>query len=210
MKLNKTIVIIGGSAGSDICSEILSVQYKRILFLETYSQRISENRIIGKKIKDGISFLSKKNVDYFIATGDNDQRKENFEYIYKKTGKTPINCIHPSAYISLSAKIGNGNLICPHAVIHTEAVIGNNTIINTSSVVEHDCVIDDYAQISPNTTLCGRDEIGEGAFIGAGSVIVPKIKIGKKSVIAAGSSVITNVPANTLYAGVPAVFKKKI
>lgn len=210
MKRNKTVLIIGGDSGAKISAEIFEMQNYDVLFLETYAKEIDESKIVAKKISEGTGFLEKKKVDYFIATGDNEQRRENFEKIYKKTNKNPINCIHPSAYISPSCMIGYGNLICPFAVIHTGASIGNNTIINTASVIEHDCLIGDYAQISPNATLCGRDVVGEGAFIGAGSVIIPKIKIGKMSVVAAGSSVIKDVPARVLYAGVPAVLKKKL
>jgi acetyltransferase EpsM len=207
---NKTIVIVGGAAGALIASEIFSSQYKKVMFLETYAENIPSNKIIADKIKNGLDFINKKNVDYFIATGDNDQRKQNYEIIYKHTNKNPVNCIHKTAYVSKSSKMGFGNLICPFSLIHTEAVIGNNTIINSGAIVEHSCLIGDYAQISPNATLCGYVEIGEGAFIGAGSTIIPKIKIGRDSIIAAGSSVIKDVPDKKMFAGVPAVFKKKL
>lgn len=208
--MNKTIVIVGGSAGADISGEIFSKQYEKILYLETYSKRIEKNLIIANKITDGLDYLKDKSYDYFIATGDNMLRKKNFDLINKSTNKNPINCIHSSAIISESSKLGFGNLICPGAIVHTNAVIGNNTIINTGSIIEHDCKVGDYAQVSPNTTLCGYVEIGEGVFVGAGSTIIPKVKIGKNCIIAAGSSVIDNTEEYKMYAGVPAIFKKKI
>jgi acetyltransferase EpsM len=208
--MKKQIVIVGGAAGAKIAAEIFAFKYDKILYLETYAEGINKASIIGAKIKDGIAFLKKPGVDYFIATGDNHQREENFRLIYKQTNKKPVNCVHPTAYITKSSKIGYGNLICPHAVIHTDALIGNNTIINTASIIEHTCFVDDYAQISPNTTLCGYVIVGKYSFVGAGSVIIPKIKIGENSIIAAGSSVINNTDDNKLYAGVPAKFKKNV
>jgi len=208
--MNQSIVIVGGAAGAQIASEIFFLRYKKIFFLETYSKHVKPDLIIGDKIIDGIGFLNEEDVDYFIATGDNQQRKENFDLIYSKTQKEPVNCIHPSAYLASSSKIGYGNLICPQSVIHTNALIGNNTIINTGSIIEHDCRVSDYAQISPNVTLCGSVEVDEFSFVGAGSVVIPKIRIGKRSIIAAGSSVISNIEDGKMYAGVPAKLKKEI
>lgn len=52
--------------------------------------------------------------------------------------------------------------------------------------------------------------IGKGSWIGARSTILPGVTIGEGSIIAAGSIVTKDVPANTLYGGVPAKFIKKI
>lgn len=208
--MKKTIVIVGGNAGAVISSEIFRTQYKEILYLETYSLHINQSKVIGNQISDGLIFLNKKDVDYFIATGDNNQREINFKQIYKQTEKEPVNCIHETAYLSPSVKIGYGNLICAGSIVHTEATIGNNTIINTGSIVEHNCIINDYAQISPNATLCGYVIVGKSAFVGAGSVVIPKMSIGKHSIVGAGAAVTSNVGNNVLYAGVPAREKKKL
>ncbi|HMS22633.1 MAG TPA: NeuD/PglB/VioB family sugar acetyltransferase [Candidatus Levybacteria bacterium] len=209
-KIDRGIVIIGGSSGALIAEEIFESQYERIFFLETYSKSVVKSRIIADTITKGLDYLKKRDVEYFIATGDNKKRQENFQLIYKHIKKYPVNCIHESAYVSKSSSIGYGNLICPKSVIHTNASIGNNTIINTASVIEHDVIVSDYAQISPNATLAGRVVVGRGAFLGVGSVVIPDIKIGEWGVIAAGAAVISSTKRNALYAGVPAVYKKDL
>ena len=55
-----------------------------------------------------------------------------------------------------------------------------------------------------------KTKIRKGASIGANATICPGITIGEKAMIAAGSVVTKNVPAKTLFAGVPAVFIKNI
>lgn len=52
--------------------------------------------------------------------------------------------------------------------------------------------------------------IENGAWVGACSVILPGVRVGKSSIIAAGSVVIRDVPEHSLFAGNPAVFKRKI
>jgi len=50
--------------------------------------------------------------------------------------------------------------------------------------------------------------IGNNVWIGWGSIILKGVTIGDNTIIAAGSVVITNIPANCLAAGNPAVVKK--
>ncbi len=204
----KSIIIVGGSAGAKIATNIFNQTHPHhnIYYVECYCKDITHNRLYPT-IDKALEHLSLPNVEYFIATGDNEMRKEHYQLIKSHTKKEPLNCIHPSAIIS-AKKIGNGNLICPNAVIHVDAYVGDCTIINTGSIVEHDCYVDSFSQISPNVTLCGYVKIGESSFISAGSTIIPNIQIGGNSTIAAGSVVIEDVPSNVMVAGVPSKIKK--
>jgi acetyltransferase EpsM len=204
----KSIIIVGGSAGAKIATNIFNQTHPHhvIYYVECYCKDITHN-ILYSTIEKSLEHLILPNVEYFIATGDNEMRKEHYTLIKNHTKKEPINCIHSSAIIS-TKKIGNGNLICPNSVIHVDAYIGDCTIINTGSIVEHDCYVDSFSQISPNVTLCGYVKIGESSFISASSTIIPNIKIGHNSTVAAGSVVIEDVPSNVMVAGVPSKIKK--
>ena len=208
MSENKSIFIVGGSAGAKIATEIFNKTHPHhiLYYVECFSDDIVLNRLYST-IDKALDHLLLPNIDYFIATGDNNMRQKHYELIKNHTKKEPINCIHPSAVIS-SKRIGNGNLICPNAVIHVDAYIGDCTIINTGSIVEHDCFIDDFSQISPNATLCGYVRVGKNCFISAGSTIIPKITIGDNSVVAAGSVVIEDVQPDVMVAGTPSKIKK--
>lgn len=202
------IFIIGGSAGAKIATNIFKKThpFHILYYVECFAEEIIINRLYPT-VEKSLDHIKNNNVDYFIATGDNEMRKKHYELIKNHTKKEPINCIHPSAVVE-TRRIGHGNLICPNAVVHIDSIVGNCTIINTNSVIEHDCHIGDYSQISPNSTLCGYVEIGENCFISAGSTIIPKIQIGDNSIVAAGSVVIENVPPNVMVAGVPSKVKK--
>lgn len=210
MSTTKSILIVGGSAGSRIATNIfkLTHPYHNLYYVECHAEEIQLNRLYSS-VEKSLDHINLPNIDYFIATGDNEMRKNHYDLIKNYTKKEPINCIHPTSVVE-TKWIGHGNLICANSVIHVGAVIGDCTIINTSSVVEHDCHVGNFTQISPNTTLCGYVEIGKNCFISAGSTIIPKIKVGDNSVVAAGSVVIEDVPKNVMVAGVPSRVKKTL
>lgn len=203
------ILIVGGQAGAKIATEIFKLNDSNceIFYAETYWFDKQSEQLVDdyKKVPE---LIKEEGYEYFIATGDNYQRAEIYNFIKNESDKEPLNCIHPSVIISPSVQMGFGNLICPLVVLHTDSVVGNCTIINTGSVVEHDCSVNNFAQISPNATLCGRVQISEYCFIGAGSTVIPNKHVSSKSTVAAGSVVIDYIPSRVLVAGVPAKIKK--
>lgn len=212
----KSVVIIGGQAGSKLVYDIFYLQGLKILgFMNNY---VKDNgwgeitpKILGRidELKN-LKLLRKKNVEYFVATGDNRMREELTIHLTEATGKPPINAIHPMAVISKFTKIGYGNFIYAGAVINVGTIIGNGTIINTGTIIDHDNVIEDYVQISPNAVLAGYVTVKKGAFISTGASVIPHITIGENSLVAAGAVVVNDVEKETMVAGCPAVFKKRL
>jgi acetyltransferase EpsM len=148
-----------------------------------------------------------KDLQFVLAVGNNQTRKT----IVEKLNISPdeyLTCIHPSAIVSPSAKIGRGTVVMASAVINAKAEVGHHCIINTASIVEHENVLEDFVHVSPKATLTGSVRVNEGAHIGAGSIIIPNITIGEWSVIGAGAVVIKDVPEFALSTGVPSSIKK--
>jgi acetyltransferase EpsM len=210
------IIIIGGNAGSRLAYEIFTLcNYNILGFIDNYTKNnqwgfIKPNILGNIDDKQNIKLLQSKEVEYFVATGDNQIRKDIIEDIIYKYNKIPINAIHPNSIISNFIEIGYGNMILPNVVINIGTKIGNGNIINSSSIIEHDNIIGNYCQISPNSTLSGYVSMKDNAFIASGSTIIPKVNIGYNSYIAAGSTVIEDVKDLTLVAGVPAKYKKTL
>ncbi len=138
-----------------------------------------------------------------VAIGDNSLRARFFVRA-ARAGLEPAVVIHPTAFISPFALVGDGTVVMPHAVINTGAVIGRDCIINSASVVEHDCFVSDHAHISPGAVLGGGVHVGEGAHVGLGASILPGAVIGAESVVGAGSVVLRLVDQGAVVAGVPA------
>ena len=122
----------------------------------------------------------------------------------KHAGFDIVDTIHPRAFVSPSARIGEGFTALAGAVIHTDAVLGDNVIVNTGAIVEHDCVIGDQVHVASRAILTGGVMVGHGAFVGAGACVSPQVRIGPGAVIGAGAVVVRDVAAETVVVGVPA------
>jgi serine O-acetyltransferase len=102
------------------------------------------------------------------------------------------------ADIPLHSQLGGG-LLLPHPngiVIHPEARIGPNCLI--------------FQQVTAGTRGGdGAPVIGGHVDIGAGAKILGAVTIGDHAVIGANAVVLTDVPANCIAVGVPAVVQPR-
>jgi sugar O-acyltransferase (sialic acid O-acetyltransferase NeuD family) len=105
---------------------------------------------------------------------------------FKTEGARFVSFIHCGAYVSGSAKIGEGSIIGPNANIGPNVKIGNYTLINSRCSLGHDTSIGDYNFISPNVCFSGFTEIGDENLFGINSATIPGVKVGCRNKIAAG------------------------
>lgn len=110
--------------------------------------------------------------------------------------------------VGASITIGNNCQINNNAVMIAEKsqiTIGDDVLIGTDFCVYdsdfHDIRIN---QRLSNEHICQPVEIQDNVFIGSKVTILKGVTIGKNSVIANGSIVTKDIPANQVWAGVPA------
>lgn len=137
------------------------------------------------------------------SVGDNRPRRRLFNLALEH-GLTPLNVMHPLAYLAPSALAGPGAQLMAGAIVNTAARLGANVLVNCGAIVEHDCVVADHAHVASGARLSGGVQVGEAAHIGTGAVIKEWLCIGAGALVAAGAAVIAPVPAGALVAGVPA------
>lgn len=80
--------------------------------------------------------------------------------------------IHPRAYVSDTASVGEGSMVMAGAIVDARAVLGEHVVLWPGSCVNHDVVVEKNCFISPNATLCGFAHVGSHSFIGAGAALV--------------------------------------
>ncbi len=110
--------------------------------------------------------------------------------------------ISPLAYVSATAKIGEGTIIMHQSMVNAYAQIGDNCIINSKALVEHDSVIANHCHISTNVVLNGEVFIGEGCLVGSGTIIKQSVELVDKVIVGAASLVLSNINVAGVYKGI--------
>jgi acetyltransferase-like isoleucine patch superfamily enzyme len=97
-------------------------------------------------------------------------------------------------------------------VNHFDTCFPQGIHIGRGTVITSGCLLlthfYDFEQ-EPHNYFRGEIEIGENVYVGTNVLIVKPVSIGDGAVIGAGSVVTKNIPANEVWAGVPAKFIKK-
>ena len=200
--MSKPVALIGYSGHAFVAAEILLAMGKQLKgYFEQSEKKINPYQLayLGNE-KDNSESL--KQMDYFIAIGDNNTRKHIHQRLLSSYGN-PLSIVHPSACISVLAKISTGVMISARVCINPLAQIGQGVICNTGCIIEHDCFVGDFAHIAPGAILGGNVRIGERSLVGAGAVIKPGIHIGAEVVVGAGAVIVKSVPDGQTVIGNP-------
>lgn len=118
--------------------------------------------------------------------------------------------VHPSAWISPFAAVGEGAFVGAGSVIAPGARLGAFAFVNRGVTVGHDTSIGDYARLMPGCNVGGHVTVGRGVLIGMGANVMPELAVGDGAIVAAGATVIADVEPSTLVAGVPATVHKRL
>ena len=211
--MTSNLLILGAGGHSAVVLETAKELnlYKKFGFLDDL---INNQNNSGKFLKNispllgKITDYKKKNLfmdypDAFVAIGEPHKRLKLISELKRHSFKVP-NLIHPSAYVSKSAVIGEGSIIMANAVVQSNAKIGRGVIVNTSAVVEHHTSLSDGVHICPGVNLAGNIKVGYCSWIGIGSSIIQGISIGSRVTIGAGSVVLKNIEDSATAVGIPA------
>lgn len=196
---NRLVIIGAGGHGKVIADIAVKSGYTNICFIDDGATgECVAIPIIGTT--ERIKSLDDGKTDFVIAIGNNKSRKAFAE----KYDVNWVCLIHPSAQISMNARIGKGTVIMANASINACASIGEHCIVNTGAIVEHDNAIEDYVHISPRVALGGTVHIGNLTHIGIGATVNNNLEICENCIIGAGAVVVKNIERSGTYMGVPA------
>ncbi|SCY96707.1 2,3,4,5-tetrahydropyridine-2,6-dicarboxylate N-acetyltransferase [Alkaliphilus peptidifermentans] len=153
-----------------------------------------------------------------LAKNDSTIKHYHIEYDRRNSAVPLLNTlelqarIEPGALIRESVIIKKNAVILMGAVINVGAVIGENTMIDMNCVIGARVIIGNNVHVGAGAVIAGVLEppsvksvvIEDNVFIGSNSVVLEGVHIGEGAVVAAGSIVTTDVPANSVVAGMPA------
>ena len=115
-----------------------------------------------------------------------------------------VSLVHPTAWVSASARIGQGVIIALNTDISANATVGDFATVNGYSSVGHDALLGDFATLSGYVDLTGYTEIGRETFVGSGARLLPKVKVGDRCKVGAGAIVVRSVGNDVTLFAAPA------
>ena len=178
-------------------------QWSEMVFIDDH---VAEDSLLGCPIIGFQRFrkqYSVENTVFVITIGEPKFRKEAFDRM-TEAGYQGARVIHPTAYVSPDAELGEGAVVGPGVFIGSLAKVGKNFYAAKGAAVGHDSVIKDHTRIGVNAFVGGHTIIGENVFIGSGAMLKDRICIGDFSVVAIGSAVFSDVESNVTVMGNPA------
>lgn len=189
----KEVIIIGSNGHSAEIDEYIRFnnnssspdKIKVIGFLDDNPSNYSRYKFSAPLLGGLKPHKIRQDVFYVMGIANLAYRKFFIEKFLSEGAKF-TSVIQDTAYISPSARLGQGIIIGPMANIGPNVVIGNYTLINSRCSLGHDTKIGDFNFISPNVCFSGFTEIGDSNLFGINSATIPGIKVGNNNQIAAG------------------------
>ena len=123
-----------------------------------------------------------------VAIGNNTLR----ERLYKEAaaiGYSFPSIIHPSAYISPHAHIGNGCVVLNNAVVQNNARCGDGCILNPGVELHHDSSIGSYCLIYTNSVVRSLTSLGDRVRIGSNVTITTSASVPSDGIVEDGNIV---------------------
>ncbi len=204
MKNIRTIGLIGyGDLGVQFQKMIIgdSKEEVKFLFFDDKKHELSPESVspfYGYRENDD------PEVEYIVCLGYHHLKlKREIIAELKGSGRKLYSLIHSTAYISKSAKIGDGVAIYPLCNVDEGCVIEDGVLLNNSSVVSHDTLIGNSSYFGAGVIISGMVRIGECTFIGSGTATANSLSIGSYCKIGVGSVITKSIPDDTQGVGNP-------
>lgn len=111
---------------------------------------------------------------YFIPAFGNNEFRLSWVKKLQASGAKLATLIHPTAYVSPKAKIGEGVVVLPHAIINTDVEIHRGSIINIGAIVDHGTILEEAVHLAPGAIVKGENRVSTLSKIDSGEVVAAR------------------------------------
>lgn len=163
--MNNNLLILGAGGYGHVVREIAedSGIFDKIDFLDD-----SSPLAIGK-FGDAEKFL-KGYPNAVVALGNAELRLGYIEKLRTAGFQIPA-IISPRAYVSKSAKIGNGTIVEPFSAVNANSEVGIGVLLRCGSVIDHNAKVGDFCYIDCGVVVKANNSVGLKIKIAANSVV---------------------------------------
>lgn len=206
----KGLLIAGaGGHGKVVAEAAQAAGWTRIAFVDDRHAQLTE--ILGWPVLGGIDDAPRFHSEYpdtVVAIGHAETRLRLMDRLAAQGFDLPV-VIHPSAWVSPSAELGDGSVVFAMAAVNACTVIGRGGIVNTGATVDHDCRIGEGVHVCPGAHVAGDVMLDDAVWVGIGASVVNGLHVGRNAIIGAGAAVVSDVGEGMTVAGVPAKVIKR-
>jgi UDP-perosamine 4-acetyltransferase len=207
--MTERVVVIGGSGHAKVLVDIIeqATDAEIVGFVGVHERetlygypRLGNDDVLPALFASGVRTA-------LVAIGDNRRRKHSMDTL-RRIGFRLMSAISPAAVLSRYVSMGEGIAVLPGAIINAESRLEDGVIVNTNASVDHECIVGSCVHIAPGASVAGRVRLEEGVLLGVGSSVIPGVTVGRWTLVGAGATVVSDLPANVVAVGVPAVVSK--
>lgn len=112
--------------------------------------------------------------------------------------------IDPSVFVPPGCRVGAGTILLAGTVMTADVAIGRHVVCMPNVTLTHDDVLDDFATLTAGVSLAGGVRVGEAAYLGMNATVRERVVVGAGATLGMGAALLTDQPANSIWAGVPA------
>ena len=201
----KNLLVIGGGGHAHVIADAAHAarRYERICLLSPAPVDLKQDPRFNTRHGDPDAEKFPPGLwESIVAIGDASIREQKQSELLMK-GYQLTTIVHPTAYVSETATIGQGTAILAGAVVQTSTSLSEGVIINNNATVDHHCSVGRFAHICPGVAIAGGNRIGARCTIGTGASVRPNCTISDDTMVGAGSAVVGDLTGGT-WTGVPA------
>jgi len=161
--MEKSLLIVGAGQYAFVVFDIASsLGYEKISFVDDCSElaigTLSDIGALRGEYSCGV-----------VAIGNPQIRRELTEGL-KACGYGVPSLVHPMAFVSPSAQLGEGTIVEPNATVQAHAVVGRGSIISSGAVVRHNGVVGEYCHCDCGSVVMSSAVVDNNTKIECGKV----------------------------------------
>ena len=107
---------------------------------------------------------------FYLAFGNTEVRMGWLHRLMEAGCNVPA-IIHPTAYVSPTARVMQGTVILPHAIVNTGCEIKAGCIVNCGAIIDHGCVLEEGVHVCLGAIVKAENRIPRCMKIEAGEVV---------------------------------------
>lgn len=202
----KQFVIVGAGDFADLVADLIVSEMHRQLAGYAVDQKYLKQDVYHglpvRPYEEICQYYPPENytpVIGFVGSHMYDQRYEKYKEL-KALGYEMENVIHPTAQISSTSRIGDGNIFLPYTIAGTGSRIGNCNFFAPQAYVCHHVTVGDSNYFAPNASTTGYVEIGNNCFLGANSAVNNKVKVADYTFVGGGVFISKDTKPYEIYA----------